>query len=195
MIISHQYKFIFIKTRKTGGSSVEKIMLDYLKGTDYVFGSMLPEGMPPHNVTKDVEHTDWQWIKHNYPTEWKTYFKFAIERNPWDRFVSAYHWYVERQSKKVKNGFEAFLRKRYNSYIDWYLYADAKTVVVDQLIKFEEMKKAFYDLPIPYNGELDYTFLKKTNRPKDYKTYYNDETKKLVEIGSKNIIEYFNYEF
>lgn len=195
MIISHEYKFIFIKTRKTGGSSAEKILLDYLKDTDYVFGSMIPEGMPPHNLNEDREHTDWRWIKKNYPNEWNTYFKFAVDRNPWDRFVSAYHWYVERKPKKTKGGFEVFLRKRYNSYLDWHQYADGKNVVVDKLIKFEEMNKDFYDLPIPYNGELDYTFLKKTNRSRDYRSYYNEDTKKLVELGSKNIIEYFGYEF
>lgn len=196
MLISHKYKFIFIKTRKTGGSSVEKFLLNYLEGTDYIFGSMLPEGMPPHNVDIDVEHEGWQWISKNYPNEWNTYFKFAVDRNPWDRFVSAYHWYKERKPKKTKGGFETFLSKRYNSYIDWPLYANNKNeIMVDSLVKFEEMHEHFYELPIPYNGEMLTTFLKKTQRPRDYRSYYTEETKKLIEIGSANVIKQLNYQF
>ena len=196
MLISHKYKFIFIKTRKTGGSSVEKYLLDYLQGTDYIFGGMPPEGMPPHNVEGDQEHKGWRWVKENYPSEWESYYKFAVDRNPWDRFVSAYFWFKKAKSKKVKNGFDHWIKqpKAHLHYQDWNMYADGTNIVVDKLVQYEKMHEVFQTLPIPYNGELLTTFLKKTERP-HYREMYNDETKKIVEDSCQNIIKYFDYEF
>ena len=39
MIISHKHKFIFVKTFKTAGSSVEKYLYDYLGPSDILRGS------------------------------------------------------------------------------------------------------------------------------------------------------------
>ena len=97
MIISPKYKFIFIKTQKTAGSSIEKILLDKISNDkNLIFGGMPPENMPPINLDKNFEHSavhvGKEIIEKHYPNEWKTYFKFTIERNSWDKVVSLYHW-------------------------------------------------------------------------------------------------------
>jgi len=196
MIISHKYKFIFIKTRKTGGSSIEKYLLDYLEGTDYVFGGMPPEGLRPYNVEGDQEHKGWRWIKENYPVEWNSYYKFAVDRNPWDRYVSAYYWYKSAKPKKVKHGWDEFIRRPgiHEHYVEWKLYANDNDIVVDKLVQFEKLHETFKELPIPYNDELLVTHLKKTVRP-NYRSMYNNETKALVEKSCKNVIDYFKYTF
>lgn len=108
MIISHKYKFIFIKTRKTAGSSIEKVLLDYIDPTD-IFGGMGFEKMDPINCDIMAEHKDWRWIYKNYPTEWNNYFKFAVERNPWDKAVSFYYWYGILKPGKVKKDLNRLL--------------------------------------------------------------------------------------
>ena len=39
MIISHKHKFVFIKTAKTGGSTIENILGDHLGNKDIASGS------------------------------------------------------------------------------------------------------------------------------------------------------------
>ena len=52
MIISHKYKFIFIKTRKVAGSSIEKFLYPYLDHkTDVLTGSP-SDGVPQLNLPK-----------------------------------------------------------------------------------------------------------------------------------------------
>jgi len=198
MIISHEYKFIFIKTRKTAGSSIEKYLLNYLKDTDYVFTGMEPENMLPHNVNSNKEHAGWRWISKNYPNEWKSYFTFAVERNPWDRAVSLYHWYSAYKPKKVKRGFTSFIKhKNFENCNDWGKYANSEGLLIDSLISYETLHESFIkENKIPYQGELLKTFVKSGIRPKkDYTSYYNSETKEIISELYRNQISLLGYSF
>ncbi|MEA5532394.1 sulfotransferase family 2 domain-containing protein [Crocosphaera sp. XPORK-15E] len=88
MIISHEYKFIFIHIGKTGGTSIEKVLCDYL-GMDFEATEISPEG---------------EWWKHiwaKYMKEyvgekiWNDYFTFAFVRNPLDMILSLYSMYTQ----------------------------------------------------------------------------------------------------
>ena len=193
MIISHKHKFIFVKTRKTAGSSIEKYLIPYLGSNDICTGSMI-DGTPRLNTTEENGHRGWRWISNNYPEEWNNYYKFAVERNPWDKLVSAYYFYKKRKPKKVANGFEEFIKSATDQN-DWNMYAD-KNIKVDALIDYNNLHNKFIELPIPYNNELLKTFVKSdTNREKDYKKLYSMETEDLVRNRFKNVIDYFGYTF
>mgnify|MGYP005849038579 CR=1 FL=1 len=205
MLISHKYKFIFVKTRKTAGSSIEVYLLDYLKGSDYVFTGFPEHNLPAHNLPLDNKHghSGWQWIKKNYPYEWENYFTFAVDRNPWDRFVSLYYWEMEQHVQKGLDiaafpSFERFVRKpkRWKKSVEWPMYADGDNIVVDWLVKYEDLHETFQEMPLPYNGELQSVFMKKYNRrPSDYRSMYTLDTAELVRRSASNIIKHFNYEF
>lgn len=194
MIISHEHKFIFIKTRKTAGSSIEKYLINYLGPTDICTGSKQDNTLRL-NTNEINGHKGWQWISNQYPKEWNTYFKFAVDRNPWDKIVSAYFYYKSRKPKKVAKGFESFV-KNANDQNDWNIYAHKNELKVDRLIDYTELHKNFLDLPIPYNNELLQTFVKSdTRREKDYKKMYTNETKEIVAKKFANVINYFEYKF
>ena len=146
MIISHEHKFIFLKTRKTAGTSVE-LALRQLCGPDDIIApignaeerrqqSLHYEGRPPQNWRV---HGWWQsprplfkryWFRFNpgdygfynhIPAKearallnddkaWRSYFKFAFERNPWDRQVSAYHF--RYRDTKPAPPFSTYMRRR-----------------------------------------------------------------------------------
>jgi len=204
MIISHKYKFIFIKTRKTAGSSIERILLDHL-GRDDVFAGMICEGHSPINVLapkKITEHVGQIRIKSAYPHEWNNYFKFAVERNPWDKAVSFYHWYQHSKPYKVKQGFSNFvLGKNFGNRNDWKLYANSNSILVDSVINYENLNNEFSNicqrLGIPYRNELKQTKLKGKFREdnKSYKEYYSLESKARVAEIFTNVIETFDYKF
>jgi hypothetical protein len=194
MIISHKHKFIFLKTRKTAGSSIEKYLINYLGPNDICTGSA-QDNTPRLNTKETNGHRGWKWIAESYPNEWKSYYKFAVERNPWDKIVSAYFYYKSRKPKKVSNGFESFVRGAKDQN-DWNLYALKSDIQVDNLIDYSKLHEEFLEIPVPYNNELLRTFVKSdTKREKDYTKMYNNETKDIVAKRFSNVIDYFGYTF
>jgi|TARA_B110000908_G_scaffold99018_1_gene116958 hypothetical protein len=193
MIISHKHKFIFVKTRKTAGSSIEKYLYNYLGPDDICTGSEA-DNTPRLNTAETNGHRSHEWISNNYLEEWKHYFKFAVDRNPWDKLVSAYYFYKQRKPKKVKAGFSAFVRDG-TDLNDWDMYA-TDVIKVDCLINYDTLHNSFLDLPIPYNNELLKTFVKAdTGRETNYTKMYTEETIQIVSNRYDNVIKHFGYTF
>jgi len=203
MFISHKYKFIFIKTRKTAGSSIEKFFYDKLRNTDIIFAGMPPENLEPVNCYfKNPEHRGHQFIKKYYPYEWKNYFKFTVERNSWDKVVSTYHWQKNQKRNMKSEDFTSYImyrKKKWNKK-DWQLYTENSKVCVDSILCFENLAEDFRlvcnYLGIPYSEEINKIRLKGNIRPQDnYRHYYNNDTKKEVEKIFEKEINYFGFKF
>ena len=127
MIISHSHKFIFIKSEKTAGTSVEAVLSGFCSGDDVVTpindyrhnrdenGKFIHQSMNAEEFIKldlpNLQHADASTIKRQIPDEvWDTYFKFSIVRNPWDRTISDFFW-KRRQDPAIKP------RKRFYHYL------------------------------------------------------------------------------
>lgn len=116
MIISHTHKFIFIKSIKTAGTSVEAALSNYCEGDDVVtplnkfaFNRDDESGIAHRSMNAETlewwdresigQHVDASTIKSKVSTEvWNGYFKFSITRNPWDRVVSLFTWRARRDA-------------------------------------------------------------------------------------------------
>src|ERR1041384_7251671 len=115
MIVSHKHRFIFIKTVKTAGTSIEVFLSrhcareDVLTPIDPPVEGHVPrnyEGFaypaldvlkPPFGPLSDLWHPFRRRKRfyHHMPARviqkrvspeiWKNYFKFCVERNPWDK--------------------------------------------------------------------------------------------------------------
>lgn len=109
MIISHRYKFIFIKTLKTAGTSIE-IFLGKICGDDDIITTIYPKECQhvPRNYMKDnrrirfYNHMPAHAIEAEILEEvWDEYYKFCFERNPWDKTLSHYHMLNYRSGYKL----------------------------------------------------------------------------------------------
>ncbi len=106
MIISHTRRFIFIKSFKTAGTSVEAALSNYCSGNDVVVpinafehnrdkdGRFVHRAMNADEVYRQIgQHVDAATIKAREPAEvWNDYFKISLARNPWDRALSFFFW-------------------------------------------------------------------------------------------------------
>ena len=130
MIISHEHKFIFIKTAKTGGSTIENILGNHLGDRDIASGSGY------HDVNnRKVRYTHkLNFIRFDYPSVlggyshvpasflYKKYFKghrpkdyfvFTIERNSYDKAIS--HWWWHQHTKRF------YKRQRLTLMLIWFI--------------------------------------------------------------------------
>lgn len=98
MIISYQHNFIFLKTRKTGSSSIQMALSAVCSGDDLVVGD--EKNLHGNGIGLNIErafarnaHAPLKQIRWAVgERQWSQSFKLAFVRNPWDLVVSRYHW-------------------------------------------------------------------------------------------------------
>lgn len=188
-------KCIYIHIPKTGGVSISHALFGNLGGGHRTITS---------------------YYKVFSPLELKQYFKFTVVRNPWDRLVSAYFFLKEggfhdndqvwqKNNLEKFETFEDFVLKWVNhkniySYIHFipqfaYINNFGK-ILVDKIYKIEEIKDGIAD--INRRLELDMTLTKRNQthgRGENYREYYTERTKNIVEDVYKNDIQNFGYSF
>ncbi|GGW86576.1 sulfotransferase family 2 domain-containing protein [Alteromonas halophila] len=169
MIISHKHKFIFIKTVKTAGTSVE-IALSKHCGPDDIITPISKDDEAkrqelgyrgaqnyriPFSKYKKID-----WLKFAYDRErrkfynhigasevmqyiepdiWDSYYKFSFERNPWDKVVSWYYW---RYKSEPRPSISEFVHSSEANIIRGFeLYTHLSEMAVDQVFFFENINE------------------------------------------------------
>ena len=204
MIISHKFKFIFIKTQKSAGTSIEVSLANVCGKDDIVtpYPKYSVEGFQPRNYEGFRQHMSASQIKERIPIEtWNNYFKFTFERNPFDKMVS---WYWDRKwHEKFQKNFCEFcvecsqgLRKFPKGYE---LYTIDDKVVVDFIGKYESLKKDFEyvcnKLDVHLSPSLPQLRSEYKEDDRHYSDFYNSETRKIVETIFRKELEMFSYSF
>ncbi len=201
MVISHKYRFIFIKTIKTAGTSIEA-WLSPRCGAEDIFTPVQPpvEGHTPRNFGRLYNHFSAWGLRQLVPPEvWNGYFKFCVERNPWDKTVSDYAMQAHRSGGQLS--FEQYLQAgRFCKSWELYTDTDNRTVLVDRVLRYEnlnaELGEVFQNLGLPWEGELG-VYAKSGYRQnrKPYPEYYNEQQKQLIARAFKDEIDAFGYAF
>lgn len=138
MIVSHLHRFIFIKTRRTAGSSVEAALSPFLGPLDIVTGS-LRDGTARQNCPDNITgHIGWKKIQCLVGDEvFRSYRVFCIERNPVDKVLSGYFWY--RQALDFRGSLFDYIKQE-RSISDWDRYT-SDGVPVGEVYNFNDLIK------------------------------------------------------
>lgn len=166
MLVAFRQGFVFVKTRKTGGTSLEIALSPYLAAGDIVTPLAAEDealrsslgSLGPRNCAIPRARWGWRgWMRHlsgarnefhnHMPARdiraglpagvWERSFRFTIERNPWDLAVSAYHWHFRAGSAPPFAGFLASRALR--TYSNWPLYTIGDRIAVDQVVRYERL--------------------------------------------------------
>jgi hypothetical protein len=227
MVISNKYKFIFIKTSKIGGTSLELFLSGICGENDILtplwhaekehiarnfkkyfnpfpeIGKRIWNEKRINNIglkntlsnflDKDMYFENipaWQ-LKCRIPKNiWDNYYKFTVERNPWDKCVSRYFHcktiFEEKHKKELSfDMWYKYFQQRLNepwvttawgseSPYNYPRYCDPWTneILVDYVCRYEnlndELKKVFTLLGISFNGLQQYkakSHYRKDRRP------------------------------
>lgn len=214
MIVSHEHRFIFMKTLKTAGTSVE-IELSRVCGPRDTITPLPADdelvraergGRPGQNYESPPlparvhEHIRASKVRPIVgPEVWDSYYTFAIERNPWDAVVSLYYWL--RRNDKVDT-FERFLTMPNIEQLatrNFQAYHLKGEVAVDRVLRFErladDLAEVWAHLSLP--GEPALPHAKGGARPagSDYRDLYDDKSADLVRRVFARQIEELGYEF
>jgi hypothetical protein len=230
MIVSHQHKFIFLKTKKTAGTSIE-LALSKLCGPDDIItpltandealraGGRAAQNWRLHGWwnsprplwqrrLRKFTAADYGFYNHmpaeearallNDERAWRSYFKFAFERNPWDRQVSFYHHRYRRE--KTKPPFPDFIhgdrRARLNNYE---IYSMGGDVAVDFVGRFEnltdDLAHALGQVGLTLEGELPRAKTTTGRNAAPYQDYYDADTRDIVGRWYEREIKLLDYSF
>lgn len=230
MIISHKYRFIFIKTEKTAGTSIETYLSQFCSADDILtpFGKS-EEGHNPQNhksLFNPIKEFSITFPKIRRSTIsdfylrrrffnhmpawlvqcrvdkkiWQNYFKFCVERNPWDKTLSHYYFIRKRFSKELN--LDEYLDQGYDclNYSKYTNFKNHSKVIVDEVIRYDNLNQGlngiFTMLGIPYSGELN--IFTKVNYRTDRRPYQEvlteSQANRIKEIYKKEI-ELFEWKY
>ncbi len=118
MIISHKHKFIFMKTRKTAGTSIQTALTDICGPDDIISSDIDTVGRNEDKSCWDGHPHPHLWDVRNLVGEeiFNSYFKFAFIRNPFDVTVSRFFWNIKGKGQK---GYE-LTKDGFNKWVDEY---------------------------------------------------------------------------
>jgi hypothetical protein len=207
LICSHAHRFVFVKTRKTAGTSLE-IALSRHCGPDDIVTRISPAdeelraavgGVPPQNdATTPSSYAHMgarRVIKVIGHETWDDYFTFAVERNPFD--VVASSWRYSARKPSFTKTFAEFVRtpRRLDRLaLNERLYRMGGEVVVDQVYRYEELPAAVADISSRLGLDLDLPHAKQGSGP-HYRELYGPGDAEIVAARFERTIRELGYEF
>jgi len=194
MIISRKCKLLFVHIQKTGGLSLQQILM-----------RQTPDAKIWHG-----HHSDIRLAEAELGEALADYYTFAFVRNPWDRIVS---WYsmVEQtnmgrlsvRDAMVSVPFCRFIRRHIwqrphpiiaKPQVDYLVGANGQRLV-DNIYRFEQYADECRRLCDRTGLDASQIPYKNTSNHQHYSTYYDAETQQIVAARFAADCQAFGYTF
>jgi hypothetical protein len=207
MILSHQHKFLFVAIPKTGTHALRFALRVHLDAKDEEQVGLFVQKKFSNETIANVRHGHIKGaeIKAVIDNEnWRDYFKFAVVRNPFDRYIS-FCAFMNRDNFD----FQLQPQKYVHSIIDRpkvrqrilfrpqheFVCNVRGDLLLDFIGKYEQLQQD-YDR-IAEHIRLPSQVLRRINSSKHehYSFYYDDELREKVYDFYKDDFDLFNYKW
>lgn len=221
MLISHPKRFIYLKTRKTGGTSAEIFLEKYCKPPELAeeenhYGPAL---ISEHGVVgfRGVTTDGQTWYSHMPaervrdlvdPEVWADYLKFCIVRNPFDRMVSYFWMMVPPNLRAPASADMAAARTIFSQWAlsaqqlpsDRHIYLIDGKPCVDRMLRYEKFDEELASVCAHLGLDADLARLGRYKsefraRKESYRDYYSPEARARVEREFAADLEMLGYSF
>ncbi len=139
---------------------------------------------------------------------WSTYYRFTVERNPWDRAISRYWWQKYRWEVKGRSNFPGLSEylqwlKRYKPHFlsNWHHYTINNEIAVDRVLRYENLKEELEQLrtELGIKGDISLPAQRAKGNFRQSRLPYNEvlsqDDRELIERLCWREIEAFGYHF
>ena len=205
-MISRFHKCIFVHIPKCGGTSIEDVIWPEPRSTSDLWMGFISKYRNKYQ-TGGLQHLLAMQIRQEVGEEiFKSYFKFTIVRNPWDKAISQFYYMSHRPDLREYIGMEendSF--KKYleltekKPHVQWekqhkFFQDDNGETIVDYIGRLETMQKDAANIfqRLGINAEIPHV---NATKHKHYSEYYDDESREMVREMYKEDIRILNYSF
>ena len=195
-----------LERENRGPSDVIRIVSDVFP-LGVMDGKYLTGDFPSRTHVCQVVGEQWKENRNQYRRFFSDAYKFAVCRNPLDRYVSGYNYVLKPKDIGLKKGLSILLgdtpKKKLGTHEFTHLRAlhhfipyEGDKLLVDKLIRFENLQDDFSEvcshIGIP---ELNLPVTRKTSKDnKSYMEYYDDESEAMARKYFAKDFELFNYQ-
>ncbi len=227
MIVSHKHRFIFLKTRGTASTRIEVALSKFCGDDDIITAvAPEDESLRAQHGLRgrqndlrplaDYSFADWlrfttRWRRSHFEEHttaatlkaalgtrvWSSYFKFCVERDPWDKIVSGYHWQTRHHDPRPD--LIEFLRgadpRRLSNFE---IYAIDGVLAMDRVVRFErfaadlEDVRNLLDLPEPLQVQAP---TGQNDQLPHYSQVLGSKERAIIDAVCRREIELFDYGF
>ncbi len=208
MLISTRHRFIFFHVPKAAGSSITRAFQRY---SDYPFARLyhyafdiLGERPSLHLFPRHISPAELR--DRLGQAKFDPYFKFAFVRTPFDWHVSQFHFH-----KQKKDAFfhATFKEMDFSDYVEWaventevarsrqkrFLSDEDGELLVDFVGKVELLDQDVQELSHRLGLNVEIPSKNPSERKRDYREYYDERSRRLIEESHQEDLEAFGYAF
>ena len=207
MIVSHAKQFIFFAVPKTGTHALRELLSLHKGPEDWEQQILFGQQQSPIAEIAKIQHghiSVQQIAPHFDQASWQGYFKFAIVRNPFDRFISICFFlnrknplFLETPLQWMKS---AIIAPQFRARVlvrPQYLqlsHAQGNTAM-DYVGRYEMLQDSVDEICDRLQIESRLLQKKNASQHQQYREYYDQELKSAVASFYAQDLKRFNYSF
>lgn len=204
-MINHKHRATYIRVACTASST----LINTFRQQHVLFENETCTDCWSH----DPNHMSLEHVVASNPT-CDDYFKFTMVRNPYDRLVSSYHYYLDwkryNQAKPITMSFSKYINNLYHQ-PEWIhervKYTDQYTQVngCDYVGRFEALDSSYHEICehlniqpralVCTNHTDRWSTPKSARHHESYREYYDSDTRILTALMNEQDLQVFNYDF